>query len=87
MLQRLLAYAESKGTDLGPHARPQVDLNPFERDVQAQLTAAGSRDRSIRGIGVLDRLCCSASWSPWANGSRYRGRWRCLPFDADGPEP
>ena len=41
MLARYLAYAESGGTNLGDAARSKPDLNPFERDVEAQLTQAG----------------------------------------------
>jgi very-short-patch-repair endonuclease len=41
MLARYLAYAESGGSNLGDAAMPKPDLNPFERDVEAQLTRAG----------------------------------------------
>jgi hypothetical protein len=41
MLGRYLAYAESGGANLGDAARDKPDLNPFERDVQAQLVKAG----------------------------------------------
>jgi hypothetical protein len=41
MLGRYLAYAESGGADLGHVARDKPDLNPFERDVEARLRAAG----------------------------------------------
>lgn len=72
MLQRFLAYAESKGTDLGPHARPDVELNPFERDVQAQLTAAGIPlilSTGHRAIGLISQLSIQND----------RDRW-CLPL-------
>ena len=41
MLGRYLAYAESGGSNLGDQAKDKPDLNPFERDVEAQLTKAG----------------------------------------------
>jgi very-short-patch-repair endonuclease len=41
MLARYLEYAASGGTDLGHVAQDHPDLNPFERDVEAQLTGAG----------------------------------------------
>lgn len=41
MLGRYLAYAESGGRTLGDAAKEKPDLNPFERDVEAQLTKAG----------------------------------------------
>jgi very-short-patch-repair endonuclease len=41
MLGRYLAYAESRGTNLGEAAKAKPDLNPFERDVETQLTKAG----------------------------------------------
>lgn len=41
MLGRYLAYTESDGTNLGEAARDKPDLNPFERDVEANLVRAG----------------------------------------------
>jgi very-short-patch-repair endonuclease len=41
MLRDYVKYCESGGTDLGPRTRPSIELNPFERDVLAQLTSAG----------------------------------------------
>jgi hypothetical protein len=41
MLRDYVKYCESGGTDLGPRIRPSIELNPFERDVLAQLTSAG----------------------------------------------
>ncbi len=41
MLRDYIAYRESGGTDLGTRTRPNIELNPFERDVRSQLTAAG----------------------------------------------
>ena len=40
MLCDYIRYCESGG-DLGTRTRPSVELNPFERDVRSQLTAAG----------------------------------------------
>lgn len=41
MLGRYLAYAESGGTNLGEAAKDKPELNPFELEVQAELTRAG----------------------------------------------
>lgn len=41
MLGRYLEYAESGGANLGEAAKDKPDLNPFERDVESQLTRAG----------------------------------------------
>jgi very-short-patch-repair endonuclease len=41
MLQRYLQYAESSGSNLGHHAKAKSSMNPFERDVFTELTAAG----------------------------------------------
>ena len=41
MLRDYVQYCESGGTDLGARTRPSIELNPFERDVRDQLTAAG----------------------------------------------
>ena len=76
MLQRLLAYAESGGTDLGPHARLHQDLNPFERDVQAQLTAAG--------IPLVPQYGCSGYWIDFAAQHPERPGQMVLAIEADG---
>lgn len=76
MLQRLLAYAESKGTDLGPHARPQVELNPFERDVQSHLTAAG--------IPMVPQYGVSGYWIDFAAQHPDRPGQMVLAIEADG---
>jgi len=54
MLGRYLAYAESAGTNLGDSAKAKPDLNPFERDVEAQLTKAG--------IPLIAQWGCSGYW-------------------------
>lgn len=41
MLYRYLRYVESGGRDLGTQTRPEIVMNPFERDVFSQLTRAG----------------------------------------------
>ena len=41
MLHRYLRYVESGGRDLGSQTRPDVVMNPFERDVFSELTRAG----------------------------------------------
>ncbi len=76
MLQRLLAYAESKGTDLGPHARSAIDLNPFERDVQAQLTDAG--------IPLVPQYGVSGYWIDFAAQHPTRPGQMILAIEADG---
>jgi very-short-patch-repair endonuclease len=76
MLQRFLAYAESKGTDLGPHARPDVELNPFERDVQSQLTAAG--------IPLIPQYGASGYWIDFAAQHPERPGQMVLAIEADG---
>ena len=49
MLARYLAYAESGGANLGHAAKHKPALNPFERDVEAQLRKAGHpADRPVR---------------------------------------
>jgi very-short-patch-repair endonuclease len=54
MLCRYLAYAESGGVSLGDSAKDKPDLNPFERDVEAQLTKAG--------IPLIAQWGCSGYW-------------------------
>jgi very-short-patch-repair endonuclease len=54
MLGRYLAYAESGGSNLGDVARDKPDLNPFERDVEAQLTLAG--------LPLVAQWGCSGYW-------------------------
>ncbi len=76
MLQRLLAYAESKGTDLGPHARQAIQLNPFERDVQQQLTAAG--------IPMIPQYGCSGYWIDFAAQHPTRPGQMVMAIEADG---
>ena len=54
MLGRYLAYAESGGSNLGEVAKDKPDLNPFERDVEAQLIRAG--------IPLVPQWGCSGYW-------------------------
>lgn len=54
MLGRYLAYAESGGSNLGEAAKDKPDLNPFERDVEAQLTKAG--------VPLVPQWGCSGYW-------------------------
>jgi len=54
MLARYLAYAESGGSNLSEFAMQKPELNPFERDVEAKLTAAG--------IPLVSQWGCSGYW-------------------------
>jgi hypothetical protein len=54
MLQRYLAYAETRGASLGDAARPRPPLDPFEQDVHDGLAAAG--------LPVLARFGSSGAW-------------------------
>ena len=54
MLGRYLAYAESGGSNLGEVAKDKPALNPFERDVEAQLIRAG--------IPLVPQWGCSGYW-------------------------
>ena len=98
MLARYLAYAESGGTDLGPHVRERPPLNPFEIDVRDKLTAAGiplipqygvsiTRASRRETAGLLDRLCCAVPDRARTDGARHRGRWRLLAAGPIAGEP
>jgi very-short-patch-repair endonuclease/Mrp family chromosome partitioning ATPase len=76
MLKRFLEYAESGGTSLGVHSRPHVDLNPFERDVTAQLTAAG--------IPLVPQYGASGYWIDFAAKHPSRPGQMVLAIEADG---
>ena len=76
MLQRFLAYAESEGTDLRPHARREVALNPFERDVREQLSAAG--------IPQIPQYGCSGYWIDFAAQHPSQPGRMVLAIEADG---
>ena len=88
MLRDYVKYCESRGTDLGPRTRPSIELNPFERDVLAQLTSAGLVSGVPgRGIGLLDRLRGQAPDRARPVRSGHRGRRRHVPLLGDGTRP
>jgi very-short-patch-repair endonuclease/DNA polymerase III delta prime subunit len=76
MLQRLLQYVESGGTNLGAHVRTHAELNPFERDVAAQLTAAG--------ISLVPQYGASGYWIDFAAEHSTRPGQMVLAIEADG---
>lgn len=76
MLHRYLAYAESGGSDLGNVAKDKPDLNPFERDVEAQLTAAG--------IPLIAQYGCSGYWIDFAAKHPARPSQMILAIECDG---
>ena len=76
MLGRYLAYAESGGTNLGDAVKEKPDLNPFERDVEAQLTKAG--------IPLIAQWGCSGFWIDYvAQHPSHPGRM-VLAIECDG---
>jgi very-short-patch-repair endonuclease len=76
MLGRYLAYAESGGADLGHVARDKPDLNPFERDVEARLRAAG--------IPLIAQYGCSGYWIDYAAQHPTRPGQMVLAIECDG---
>jgi very-short-patch-repair endonuclease len=76
MLWRYLTYAESGGTDLGNAAKPKPVLNPFERDVEAQLRAAG--------IPLIAQYGASGYWIDFAAQHPTRPGQMVLAIEADG---
>lgn len=76
MLERFLEYAESGGANLGVHSRSHVELNPFERDVTAQLTAAG--------IPLVPQYGASGYWIDFAAKHPTRPGQMVLAIEADG---
>jgi hypothetical protein len=76
MLSRYLAYAESGGADLGHVARDKPDLNPFERDVEARLRAAG--------IPLIAQYGCSGYWIDYAAQHPTRPGQMVLAIECDG---
>lgn len=50
MLGRYLAYAASRGTDLGSAATQSPAMNPFEQDIYERLTAAGLKLHPQLGV-------------------------------------
>lgn len=76
MLCRYLAYSESAGANLGDVAKDKPVLNPFERDVRDQLTAAG--------IPLVAQFGCSGYWIDYAaQHPTKRGRM-VLAIECDG---
>ena len=76
MLRRYLAYAESGGSNLGDTAKDKPDLNPFERDVEAQLRAAG--------IPLIAQYGCSGYWIDFAAQHPTRPGRMVLAIECDG---
>ncbi|MDA8372913.1 MAG: AAA domain-containing protein [Actinomycetota bacterium] len=76
MLGRYLAYAESAGTNLGDAAKDKPDLNPFERDVEAQLTKAG--------IPLIAQWGCSGYWIDYVAQHPTQPGRMVLAIECDG---
>jgi very-short-patch-repair endonuclease/Arc/MetJ family transcription regulator len=76
MLSRYLAYAESSGSDLGNAAKEKPELNPFERDVEAQLSGAG--------IPLIAQYGCSGYWIDFAAQHPARRGLMVLAVECDG---
>ena len=76
MLRDYLLYAESGGTDLGSHQREKPILNPFERDVERHLTAAG--------ISLAPQFGASGFWIDFAAMHPERPSEPVLAIEADG---
>jgi very-short-patch-repair endonuclease len=76
MLCLYLTYAESGGADLGHVAKPKPVMNPFERDVEAQLLAAG--------IPLIAQYGASGYWIDFAAQHPTRPGQMVLAIEADG---
>jgi very-short-patch-repair endonuclease len=76
MLGRYLDYAESGGSDLGHVAKDKPDLNPFERDVETRLRAAG--------IPLIPQYGCSGYWIDYAAQHPTRPGQMVLAIECDG---
>jgi very-short-patch-repair endonuclease len=76
MLQAYLSYAESGGSDLGNVAKDKPELNPFERNVEAQLRAAG--------IPLIPQYGCSGYWIDFAAQHPTRRGHMVLAIECDG---
>jgi very-short-patch-repair endonuclease len=76
MLRGYLAYAESGGSDLGNVAKDKPELNPFERDVEAQLRAVG--------IPLIPQYGCSGYWIDFAAQHPTRRGQMVLAIECDG---
>jgi very-short-patch-repair endonuclease len=76
MLGRYLTYAESGGSDLGHVAMDKPVLNPFERDVESRLRAAG--------IPLIPQYGCSGYWIDYAAQHPTRPGQMVLAIECDG---
>jgi very-short-patch-repair endonuclease len=76
MLHAYLAYAESGGADLGNAAKDKPELNPFERNVEAKLRAAG--------IPLVPQYGCSGYWIDFAAQHPTRPGQMVLAIECDG---
>ena len=76
MLCRYLSYAESGGSDLGNVAKDKTELNPFDRDVETQLRAAG--------IPLVAQYGCSGYWIDYAAQHPTRPGRMVLAIECDG---
>ena len=76
MLGRYLAYTESGGSDLGHVAMDKPVLNPFERDVESRLRAAG--------IPLIPQYGCSGYWIDYAAQHPTRPGQMVLAIECDG---
>ncbi len=76
MLSRYLAYVESGGSNLGEVAKEKPDLNPFERDVEAQLTRAG--------IPLVAQWGCSGYWIDYVAKHPTKPGRMVLAIECDG---
>jgi very-short-patch-repair endonuclease len=76
MLCRYLAYAESKGSDLGSVAVDKPELNPFERDVRDHLVAAD--------VPLIAQYGCSGYWIDYAAQHPTKPGRMVLAIDCDG---
>ena len=76
MLCRYLAYAESGGSNLGDQTKDKPDLNPFERDVEAQLAKAG--------IPLIAQWGCSGYWIDYVAQHPTQPGRMVLAIECDG---
>jgi very-short-patch-repair endonuclease len=76
MLGHYLAYAESKGSNLGTVAIAKPEFNPFERDVRDQLVAAG--------IPLVAQYGCSGYWIDYAAQHPTKPGRMVLAIECDG---
>lgn len=76
MLQRYLQYAESGGANLGHHAKVKPDMNPFERDVFVELSAAG--------IPLVPQMGSSGYWIDFVARHPTKPGRMVLAIETDG---